>query len=88
MYHRNFKKRDHSLSLTVKTLFAAAGLLEIEKLIWKHRVKVAAAISRIRIKHSALKLNDLLPAHLKEEKVTNSNNNNPVTCWINDQKIK
>lgn len=45
-------------------------------------------MARLRIKNSALSLSELLPPHLKDEKVTEQAQNNPVTCWINIYKTR
>lgn len=71
-----------------KRLFQEAGLSELERTLWDDRIKIAAAISRIRIKHSALKLNDLLPNHLRDEKVSSAAETTPVSCWVNTKKVK
>lgn len=71
-----------------RKVFEHAGILDLEATLWINRVKIAASISRIRIKHSALRLNDLLPGHLRDERITRSIDKNPVTCWVNIKKVK
>ncbi|XP_076252212.1 uncharacterized protein LOC143191222 isoform X1 [Rhynchophorus ferrugineus] len=87
LYHRSFKKRETAVAPLASKLFDSAGLSFAENALWTQRVKLAAAISRLRIKNNALSLNDLLPGHLKDEKVTIHGKNNPVTCWVNCTKV-
>lgn len=88
LYHRNFKKRDSKLALLAKTLFRDRGLLEAEEALWSHRVKLAAAVARLRIKNSALRLHDLLPKHLRNDVTMKNSLQSPVTCWVNIAKVK
>ncbi|XP_037297141.1 uncharacterized protein LOC115442158 isoform X2 [Manduca sexta] len=61
---------------------------DIEGTIWKQRVHFAAAISRIRIKNKAFSLSDLLPPHLREERISACVNKESVTGWVNTFKAK
>ncbi|XP_052738020.1 uncharacterized protein LOC112053618 [Bicyclus anynana] len=61
---------------------------EVEAAIWDERVHFAAAIARIRIKNRALSLADLLPAHLREERISACVNKDTVTGWVNTFKAK
>lgn len=88
MYHREFKERSDNLDGDALKLFEMAELIEIEEALWKYRVKLAAAFARIRIKNSALSLNDLLPLHLRDEKLSKKSDGTPITCWINTKKMK
>lgn len=88
MYHREFKERKDSLSGNALKLFEMADLLIIDSALWKYRVKLAASIARIRIKRGALSLNDLLPHHLRDERLMKKIEENPITCWVNIKKLK
>lgn len=52
-------------------------------MLWQHRVRLAASISRMRIGVGALRLSQLLPIHLQNEKVAIAAANPVVTGWIN-----
>lgn len=88
LYHRNFTKRSSKDSKSVVNLFEVSKLTEVEEALWKERIKLAASVSRLRIKNSALKLNELLPRHLRESKIIGKASDSPITCWINIKKIK
>lgn len=60
----------------------------IQSCIWNHKIHLAASISRLRIKNSALQLSHLLPIHLQDEKVAIAAANPIVTGWINPFKMK
>ncbi|XP_060524217.1 uncharacterized protein LOC132700728 isoform X2 [Cylas formicarius] len=87
LYHRSFRKRETSIAPLATELFEAAGLSHAENALWSQKVKLAAAVSRLRIKHNALSLSDLLPDHLRDEKVTELANSKPVSCWVNCLKV-
>nr|XP_022919919.1 uncharacterized protein LOC111428573 isoform X2 [Onthophagus taurus] len=87
MYHRSFKKREVQNQAVANKMFAECGLSKVEEYLWKQRVKLAAAIARLRIEKSALRLNELLPGHLRDEKTTIFDTS-PVTCWVNLKKLK
>ncbi|KAK4883650.1 hypothetical protein RN001_006969 [Aquatica leii] len=88
LYHRSFKKRESAVATTATELFKSVKINSIENALWEQRVKLAAAVARLRIKNSALNLNDLLPKHLRKDPTNNSSDNSPVTCWINRNKVK
>ncbi|KAB0801885.1 hypothetical protein PPYR_04071 [Photinus pyralis] len=88
LYHRSFKKRDSTVIEQATELLTSIGIIHIENALWEQRIKLAAAIAKLRIKNSALSLNDLLPKHLRDERVSNGFDHNAVTCWINPNKIK
>ncbi|KAK5649894.1 hypothetical protein RI129_000923 [Pyrocoelia pectoralis] len=88
LYHRSFKKRESAVMEQAAELLTSVGIFHIENALWEQRVKLAAAIAKLRIKNSALSLNDLLPKHLRDEHLGNGCDSNPVTCWINPNKTK
>lgn len=51
------------------------------------QVKLAAALARLRIKNNALRLNQLLPNHLRDENLI-SLEDTPVTGWVNTFKTE
>ncbi|KAL0839386.1 hypothetical protein ABMA28_016115 [Loxostege sticticalis] len=61
---------------------------DIENTIWEQRVHFAAAIARIRIKNKAFSLSDLLPAHLRDERMSTCGHKESVTGWVNTFKAK
>ncbi|XP_041973154.1 uncharacterized protein LOC121728899 [Aricia agestis] len=75
---------------SAKSLLAAAGepFLAVETAIWDERVHFAAAIARIRIKNKAFSLSELLPPHLREERVSATLNRTTLTGWVNTFKAK
>lgn len=87
MYHRGFKKREVRAQPVAAKMFSACQLTEVEQVLWDQRVKLAAAIARLRIEKSALRLSDLLPQHLRGDKCT-SQDVAPVTCWVNIRKMR
>ncbi|KAJ8931764.1 hypothetical protein NQ314_015296 [Rhamnusium bicolor] len=88
LYHRSFKKRETKVAPLAGKLFDSVGMTYAENALWTQKVKLAAAVARLRIKHNALCLSELLPPHLKDEKVTEQAQNNPVTCWVNSVKVR
>jgi hypothetical protein len=88
LYHRSFKKRETSVAPIATKLFQEAGLTKAEDTLWGFRTKLAAAVARLRIQHNALSLSDLLPVHLRDDKVPGYGSTSPVTCWINLKKVK
>ncbi|XP_050509383.1 uncharacterized protein LOC126886472 isoform X3 [Diabrotica virgifera virgifera] len=88
LYHRSFNKRETTIAALARELFDAYGLTFTENALWTQKIKLAAAVARLRIKNNALSLSELLPLHLRDEKVTEQAQHNPVTCWINICKIK
>ena len=88
LYHRAFKKRETAVVAAATRLFHEAGLTAAESALWEFRTKLAAAVARLRIQHNALSLSDLLPAHLRDDKIQGYGSTTPVTCWVNLKKIK
>ncbi|RZC38122.1 methyltransferase NSUN7, partial [Asbolus verrucosus] len=88
LYHRGFKKRETAVVATAKRLFKESKLTKAENSLWEYRTKLAAAVARLRIQHNALSLSDLLPSHLKDDKVPGYGIISPVTCWVNLKKVK
>ncbi|KDR23735.1 Putative methyltransferase NSUN7 [Zootermopsis nevadensis] len=86
LYKRRFLPRDQHEELLRERMFEESGLLNADTKLWSVRVKLAAAISRLRIKNNALKLSQLLPPHLRDERVL-ALVEAPVTAWINTFKI-
>nr|XP_015839699.1 PREDICTED: uncharacterized protein LOC659893 isoform X2 [Tribolium castaneum] len=83
LYHRGFKKRETSVAALAIKLFKEVGVWAVEAALWEWRTKLAAAVARLRIKHSALSLSDLLPTHLRG----GAGGGGIVTCWINLKKV-
>lgn len=69
LHLRHFLKRDPEERIKQKHLYKEADLDEVQRSIWNRRVRLAAAVSRLRIKNNALHLCKLLPLHLQNEKV-------------------
>ncbi|XP_047545611.1 uncharacterized protein LOC125077662 isoform X2 [Vanessa atalanta] len=61
---------------------------DVENAVWEQRIHFAAAIARIRIKNKAFSLSDLLPPHLREERISACVNKDTVTGWVNTFKAK
>ena len=70
-----------------KKLYGECGLTLCEVALWSQRVKLAAAIARLRIENSALRLNELLPRHLRDERISTLDTT-LVTCWVNIRNIR
>lgn len=87
LYHRSFKKRDTKSTAISEKLFLDAGLNVTENALCSLTIKLAASISRLRIEYNALSLSDLLPRHLRDEKVAAQSTKDTVTCWVNTKKI-
>nr|CAH7756823.1 unnamed protein product [Callosobruchus chinensis] len=87
LYHRQFEGRIEADAAVAQRLFPDIGLTLVENALWTKRVKLAAAVARLRIKHNALELAEMLPKHLRNEKVTEFSKTNPVTCWVNCYKV-
>ena len=77
---------DHKYRYKFQIIFTNCSV--IDKCIWEHRVHLAASISRLRIKKSALQLSKLLPIHLQDDKVAIAAANPIVTGWINPFKLR
>ncbi|CAK9802523.1 Pyruvate dehydrogenase E1 component subunit alpha, somatic form, mitochondrial [Anthophora plagiata] len=69
-------------------IFKAAGLRDIEKALLKVKTHLAASISRLRIRSSALKLDELLPTRLRViEGVSWASEGAIASGWINTEKL-
>ncbi|XP_026462763.1 uncharacterized protein LOC113365412, partial [Ctenocephalides felis] len=89
LYHRQFSKPNAEITNYRRKLYEDAGILPIDEALWTERIKLAAETSRIRIKNNSLHLSQLLPPHLRDERVTSAiNNTDKVTCWVNCFKSK
>ncbi|XP_065079450.1 uncharacterized protein LOC135702356 [Ochlerotatus camptorhynchus] len=88
MYLRKFTKREPELIPLKDMLFTGAHLLDIEHCLESNSVKIAAALTRIRIQNSAYSLISLLPPHLQDDKVAVVVSNPIITGWINTFRIK
>ncbi|XP_055592929.1 uncharacterized protein LOC129744438 [Uranotaenia lowii] len=88
MYLRKFLKREPEQIILQQVLFQDAELFEIDQCLEVDSVKIAAALTRIRIQNSAYDLTTLLPAHLQDDKVAVVVSNPIVTGWINLFRIK
>ncbi|KAG8329312.1 hypothetical protein J6590_089599 [Homalodisca vitripennis] len=80
LYKRDFALRD-PLDPDVEAAFASQGLHEVDETLWQLRVKLAATVSRLRIKSGAHSLSKLLPRHLRLTRTALEEN--IVTGWIN-----
>ncbi|XP_017794150.1 PREDICTED: uncharacterized protein LOC108575767 [Habropoda laboriosa] len=70
-------------------MFQAAGLKEIENALLEVKTHVAASISRLRIRGSALKLDELLPTRLRViEGVRWTEEAAIASGWINTEKVR
>jgi hypothetical protein len=87
LYKRRFLPRDQLEEHSHLEEFEEAGLQAVDMHLWNVRVKIAAAVSRLRIKNNALKLSHLLPTHLQDDHIL-ARENAPVTAWINSFRIK
>ncbi|PNF21705.1 hypothetical protein B7P43_G10336 [Cryptotermes secundus] len=86
LYKRRFLPRENHDEPLRAQLFEEAGLQEAETCLWDVRVKLAASLSRLRIKNKALSLSKLLPPHLRDSHVA-ALDELPVAAWINTFKI-
>jgi hypothetical protein len=87
LYKRRFLPRNSHGEPLRAQLFEEAGLQEAETRLWDVRVKLAASLSRLRIKNKALNLSQLLPPHLRDANVA-ALDEIPVAAWINTFKIE
>lgn len=90
LQHRAFKKREAIEQRLASKLFQYAKMTFAENALWCQRIKLAAAVSRIRIKHNALALSELLPAHLRNDRIARAaaRSDGPLTVWVNNKKFK
>uniref|UniRef100_A0A8D8X8E9 Methyltransferase NSUN7 n=1 Tax=Cacopsylla melanoneura TaxID=428564 RepID=A0A8D8X8E9_9HEMI len=68
MYKLNFKPRIERNSPQVDSWYADHGFDLLIRQVWLNRIQIAAAVARIRIRNTALRLKTLLPSHLQEYK--------------------
>ncbi|XP_031633541.1 uncharacterized protein LOC116347169 [Contarinia nasturtii] len=88
LHLRHFLRRDPKERVREKELYHKSDLQVIHDNIWNNRIHLAASISRLRIKNSALNLMELLPPHLQDnDKVAIATANPIVTGWINPFKL-
>ncbi|XP_028028598.1 uncharacterized protein LOC114241818 isoform X1 [Bombyx mandarina] len=87
---RRWEARPRAEQERATQLLEGAGqpFKEMENVVWEQRVHFAAAIARIRIKNKALSLSDLLPPHLREERISACVNKDIITGWVNTFKAK
>ncbi|KAI9588714.1 hypothetical protein GQX74_004559 [Glossina fuscipes] len=85
---RSFQNRSADESQHQDELYKAVQVADVAECIWKFRTKLAASISRMRIEYCALRLSDLLPIHLQNDKVAKAILNPLVTGWINPFIVK
>ncbi|XP_016966695.1 uncharacterized protein LOC108035539 [Drosophila biarmipes] len=83
LYDRQFKGRNSEEKDLQARLYKESEVTELAEVLWQHRIRLAASISRMRIQVGALRLSQLLPIHLQNEKVAIAAANPVVTGWIN-----
>ncbi|EDW73328.2 uncharacterized protein Dwil_GK17491 [Drosophila willistoni] len=88
LYDRQFKGRNSEDQPLQLQLYKESQVTEIANVLWQHRIRLAASISRMRIRVGALRLSQLLPIHLQNEKVAIAAANPVVTGWINPFLIR
>ncbi|XP_076623668.1 uncharacterized protein LOC143343051 [Colletes latitarsis] len=89
MQGRKFARRGEIAAVEEReNMFKAAGLMDIEKALLEAKTHLAASISRLRIRGSALSLDELLPARLRIiEGVTWGKEAAVASGWVNSNKI-
>ncbi|XP_059608104.1 uncharacterized protein LOC132255948 [Phlebotomus argentipes] len=87
LHMRHFLMRDPEETKKKNILFKESDLTDIDNRLWEYRIKLAAALSRLRIENGALTLSHLLPVHLQDEKVAVAAANPIVSGWINPFKF-
>ncbi|KAJ2950777.1 hypothetical protein O0L34_g9042 [Tuta absoluta] len=87
---RRWAARPRGEQEEIKLLLKQAGypFCDIENAVWDQRVHFAAAVARIRIKNKAFTLSEMLPGHLREEKVSACVHKETFTGWVNTFKAK
>lgn len=85
LYKRDFTVRD-AMEPTVAAAWTRQGLHEIDEVLWQLRVKLAATVSRLRIKSGAHSLSELLPPHLRHTR--SALEENIITGWVNVFKAR
>ncbi|CAB3372655.1 Hypothetical predicted protein [Cloeon dipterum] len=88
LYQRRFYCRESHCPADLRDLWQRARMAEVEEALWSVRVKLAAALARLRIKSHALRLEQLLPKSLRDRKDCRDEHLIPTTIWINTCKIR
>jgi len=88
LYQRRFYCREPPCPPGLRDMWQQARMAEVEDALWGVRVKLAAALARLRIKSHALKLEQLLPLALRDRKDCQDECHVPSTFWINTFKIR
>jgi hypothetical protein len=86
LQQRRFYCREPACPGALLDLWQRARMAEVEEALWGVRVKLAAALARLRIQSHALKLEHLLPHALRDRK--DCATSMPSTFWINTCKIR
>ncbi|KAM7356317.1 putative methyltransferase NSUN7 [Cochliomyia hominivorax] len=85
---RAFQQRSSEDVKKQNNLYKQMNIKDLADSLWTSRTKLAASISRMRIKYGALQLSQLLPIHLQNEKVAMAATSPVVTGWINPFLIR
>ncbi|XP_059481612.1 putative methyltransferase NSUN7 isoform X2 [Neocloeon triangulifer] len=88
LYQRRFHCREPPCPSELRDLWQKARMAEVEEALWSVRVRLAAALARLRIKSHALTLEQLLPQTLQNRKECRDECLVPTTLWINTCKIR
>lgn len=94
LYRRRFSSREPPWpreATSLQTLWHATGMSRVEDALWEVRVRLAAALARLRIKSNALRLEQLLPPSLRNKPGNNHEDGDfhaSSTAWINTFKIR
>lgn len=91
LHTRGYVERMQKEKLACDSEWGSSGcnpnLLEVAKALWQYHIKIAASISRTRIRCGAVRLSDLLPRHLRDSTSGPSYATRPITAWANKHKI-
>lgn len=98
MYRRRFSSREPpwpNESASLQALWHATGMSRVEDALWEVRVRLAAALARLRIKSNALRLEQLLPASLRSKaregnigEEQDGEHHASSAAWVNTFKIR
>ncbi|XP_065361983.1 uncharacterized protein LOC135955560 [Calliphora vicina] len=88
LHERAFQQRSSEDAKQQHILYKKSNIKDLADFLWTFRTKLAASISRMRIKYGAHQLSQLLPLHLQNEKVAIAAINPIVTGWINPFLIR
>ncbi|XP_037820397.1 uncharacterized protein LOC119609621 [Lucilia sericata] len=88
LHERAFQQRSAEEAKQQHVLYEKSNIKDLADFLWTFRSKLAASISRMRVKYGALQLSQLLPIHLQNEKVAIAAINPVVTGWINPFLIR